>query len=264
MNRNMNQQQSRLAALIRKKQEERKRPSNFALWWMWGFFNVLALLFDLISASTVYHITAGNYLYALLTFFAGFIPLLMHEFGFIRAAANKVQKGITIVGASTSIITILVVGIIAGLVNISGVTRQATTSMEKGLMITLILISLFHALLAAAYFYTDSGIQRNHRKAETMELAYERIDEMVLAGKVMAALSKALNVEDRLLETFDDPEALQEITAKLSGNQLAVEPVTPPPAATYKKNGSHKAEPLPIAAADVDMVNPTLQQAGKK
>ena len=111
---NLTQNKDQLLALMRRPKTQ-KKPSNFALWWAWAFYNVVALFLDTITAYTVYTLT--NFLYAALVFFSGFMPLLMHEFLFIRAYASKVQRGIAIFGAGMSVLAIIGIGLLAGVLN---------------------------------------------------------------------------------------------------------------------------------------------------
>lgn len=212
--------QKRLKGLIQKPKKAEKRPSDFALWWAWGFFNLVAFLFDLIAASTVFAMTSNNWLYAILTFFAGFLPLMMHEFGFIRASANKRQKITAVLGAGIAVLSIIAVGVMAAIVNVTGLASVSSSAMELTIMIVLIFVSVTHGILAAVYFYTDSGIQRNHNRAETMAMAFDQIDEMKMAGGILQSLKQALKIEDELNELYESPDALTEIRGQLSGNDL--------------------------------------------
>ncbi|MCF6278503.1 MAG: hypothetical protein L3J16_07135 [Anaerolineales bacterium] len=247
----------RLQDLIKKPKEEKKRPSDFALWWAWVFFNLVAFLFDLIAASTVFQITGGNWLYATLTFFAGFLPLMMHEFGFIRANANKTQKAVAVIGAITAIGSIVLVGILAGIINVLGIANFASRSMEIGIVVTLIVISVLHGILAGIYFYADSGIKRKHTRAETLAYAYAQVDELRMAGQIMEALNKALEIEDDLIAKHGAPGVIRDIVAQLSGNDLDASPgddAAAPAVSTHSQ--------LPLAASETAVPMPALRETG--
>ena len=96
---------NRLLDLVKRPLQAKRKPSNFALYWAWIFYNAVALLFDTIAAGTVYDLV-GKFMYAVLTFVAGFLPLLMHEFLYTRAYANAAQKILAVIGAGLSVVTI--------------------------------------------------------------------------------------------------------------------------------------------------------------
>ncbi len=83
----------------------------------------------------------------------------MHEFLFTRAYANTMQKVLAVIGACVSVVTILTVGVIAGIVNVVGFTALSSQTLEIVLIITLVLVSGLHGLIAAIYFYIDDGIK---------------------------------------------------------------------------------------------------------
>ena len=45
---------NRLLDLVKRPLQAKRKPSNFALYWAWIFYNAVALLFDTIAAGTVY------------------------------------------------------------------------------------------------------------------------------------------------------------------------------------------------------------------
>src|SRR3972149_2257340 len=108
---------NRLLALVKRPQQAKRKPSNFALYWAWIFYNAVALLFDFIVAITIYELM-GKMAYAILAFAAGFLPLLMYEFLYTRAYASNWQKILAVMGAGLSVVTILGVGVIAGVINV--------------------------------------------------------------------------------------------------------------------------------------------------
>lgn len=150
---------NRLLALVQRP-SKKKEPSNFALWFAWFFYNAVALLFDVIAATTIYEMM-NSIIYAGLTFAAGFIPLLMHEFLYMRAYAGYWQKVIAVLGAILSVVTILTVGVLAALVNLTDFQANKLV-MEVAMIVMLVLVSGGHGLLAAVYFYIDDGIKAEH------------------------------------------------------------------------------------------------------
>lgn len=145
-----------------------KRPTNFALWWAYIFFNVVVLTFDVIAAWTVYEIT-NNWGYSILTFLAGFIPLMMHEFLYLRAYANVYQRGISVLGAVVAVLTVAGVALLSAGVNfaIASGINIASSASEIVILMLIVISALLHGVLAAVYFYVDDGIRASHKEAET-------------------------------------------------------------------------------------------------
>lgn len=169
-----------------------KKPSNVALWVAYGFFNVVVLVFDLVAAGTVYAIT-NNWGYAFLTFLAGFAPLMMHEFLFLRAYASPWQRGISIVGAIAAVITVGAVALLSAGVNLalaSGYTIASNVS-EIAILILIVGSALFHGVLAASYFYIDEGIRAQHTEAETVAFYDTRMKNIKRAEKLLDEADKA-------------------------------------------------------------------------
>lgn len=151
------------------KPKKAKKPSNGALWFAYAFFNVVVLVFDVVAAGTVYAIT-DNWGYAILTFLAGFAPLMLHEFLFLRAFANRPQRIISVIGAVAAVITVGSVALLSAGVNLAMASGYSIASGASEIVILILIVgaALLHALLAAIYFYIDDGIKAQHTEAETV------------------------------------------------------------------------------------------------
>ncbi|MCC7119888.1 MAG: hypothetical protein IT310_15290 [Anaerolineales bacterium] len=211
---------NRLLELIKRPEAAKRKPSNFALYWAWLFYNAVALLFDVIAAGTVYSMM-GKFAYAVLTFAAGFLPLLMHEFLYTRAYASKWQKVLAIVGAGLSVVTILAVGVLAGIINILGVTVASTQWLEIGMIIALVLVAGGHGLIAAIYFYIDDGIKANQVRAESVAYHERRIEDIQRAKEILALAEQGANDEDAIAKEYGGMEVLNEILGQLRGDNPA-------------------------------------------
>lgn len=213
---NISEKKEQLLALMRRPKTERK-PSNFALWWAWLFYNLTALFLDVITAYTIYAMT--NLLYAALTFFAGFLPLIMHEFLFMRAYAGKFQRGLAIFGAAVSVISIIGVGLAAGAVNVVGLTsvRANALYLELGIISAVVLIAVFHGLLAAVYFYVDEGIRAKHNQAEAVAYHEQQLASIRLAKTLADKVAEAATQEDEFVSKFGDRELLDEAMSQITG-----------------------------------------------
>jgi hypothetical protein len=213
---------NRLLELVKRPQQAKRKPSNFALYWAWAFYNLVALLFDVIAAGTVYAMM-GSIAYAGLTFAAGFLPLLMHEFLFTRAYASGVQRWLAIIGAGLSVVTILGVGILAGMVNLTGFMAVDSITLEIAMIVTLVLVSGAHGLIAAVYFYIDDGIKAKQAQAESMAYHERRLEHIRQAKEILALAEEGADQEDEIAKQYGGNggrELLNEILAQLRGNAI--------------------------------------------
>lgn len=211
---------TRLLDLVKRPQQAKRKPSNFALYWAWAFYNAVALLFDVIAAITVYDMM-GKFAYAALTFAAGFLPLLMHEFLYTRAYASGMQKILAMMGAGLSVVTILAVGVLAGIINILGVTVASTQWLEIAMIIALVLVAGGHGLIAAIYFYIDDGIKANQVRAESVAYHERRIEDIQRAKEILALAEQGANDEDAIAKQYGGMEVLNEILGQLRGDAVA-------------------------------------------
>jgi hypothetical protein len=210
---------NRLLELVKRPSQAKRKPSNFALYWAWLFYNAVALLFDTIAAGTVYDLV-GKIGYAVLTFAAGFLPLLMHEFLYTRAYANGVQKVLAVIGAGVSVVTILAVGVIAAIVNVFGLASLSSQTLEIILIVTLVLVAGLHGLIAAVYFYIDDGIKANQIRAESVAFHERRIEDIHRAKEILALVEKGANEEDAIAKQYGGMEVLNEILGQLRGDAI--------------------------------------------
>jgi len=174
------------------KPKKSKKPTNFALWFAYFFFNIVVLTFDIVAAGTVYSITKNGG-YAVLTFLAGFTPLMMHEFLYLRAYANNPQRWIAIFGAVVAVITVGLVAALAAGVNLAlanGYSLAAGTS-EIVILLVIVGAALLHGILAAVYFYIDDGIRATHTEAETVAFHETRMRNIKRAEQLLEEADKA-------------------------------------------------------------------------
>jgi len=169
-----------------------KKPSNIALWIAYVFFNVVILTFDIVAAGTVYAITK-NWGYAILTFLAGFTPLMMHEFLYLRAYANSYQRWIAVFGAVCAVITVALVAALSAGVNLALANGYNVASGASEIVILLVIVgaALLHGVLAAVYFYIDPGIRAQHTEAETVAFHETRMKNIKRAEQLLEEADKA-------------------------------------------------------------------------
>lgn len=195
--------------------KKQKNPSNLALYAALWVANLIFLVLDVISGFSIYLITAW-WLYGVLTALAGFVPLLLHEACFVRAYASGWQKFISIVGAVLAVFSVLLVGIVAGYVNVADVGVDVTTA-EVISVSSLVLISGMHAMLFIVYFYIDPGIQSNQRTEQAVAMSIQKSKVISSAGYVLKHAEGALALKKEL-ERQHGPqgaEALRAIVAQL-------------------------------------------------
>lgn len=210
---------NRLLDLVKRPQQAKRKPSNFALYWAWLFYNGVALLFDVTAAITVYNIM-GKLVYAILTFTAGFLPLLMHEFLYTRAYANGWQKAIAVLGACLSVVTIVVVGVLAAIVNVTGVSGVSMKWIEIGMIVGLVLVASGHGLLAAVYFYIDDGIKANQVRAESIAYHERMVEDVKRAREILTLAEAGMREQDEIATQFGGHDVLNEILSQLRGSNL--------------------------------------------
>lgn len=175
----MNDSVNELLQAVKLPEPKGRKPSNSALYAAIIFANAVFLLLDLISGATVWWMT-DFLLYGILTFLAGFGPLLLHEFLFVRAFASQAQKNIAVFGAVAALLSIMLIGVLAGYVNIVG-AEIAPQNIELATIMTLVLVASLHAILAVVYFYIDPGIAAKQQTAQALARAMQR-EALMLAG----------------------------------------------------------------------------------
>jgi len=200
-----------------KKPKKIKRPSNAALWVAYIFFNVTILIFDGIASATVYSLTQ-NIGYAVVTFLAGFLPLLMHEFLYLRAYASQWQRYISIGGAVLAALTVAVVAVLAAGVNVAIASGYSINQSASELVILLIIVvaALIHTVLAAAYFYLDEGIRATHAATENLAWHESRMKNLDRAEQVLEKAHQMRTKKANLVTRFGGEDGKKALELLLS------------------------------------------------
>lgn len=256
MSNNQNKVKS-LLDIVKRPEQAKRKPSNFALYWAWAFYNLVALLFDVIAAGTVYELT-GKITYAILTFAAGFLPLLMHEFLYTRAYASGWQKILAVIGAGLSVVTILGVGVIAGIVNITGITANSI-ALEIALIVTLVLVSGGHGLIAAIYFYIDEGIKANQVRAESIAYHERMMGDIQRAKEILGIAEISLNEQEALAASHGS-EVLSEVLNQLRGEthlRASQDQDAPPPLKPAQSTPPQMAKPAKATSIEATLTGET-------
>lgn len=197
-----------LLEAVKAPDRKKKQPSNFALYAALIFANLVFCLLDIISGFTVYWMTAF-WLYGILTFLAGFAPLLLHELLFTRAFASQDQKNIATLGACAALISIVLIGVMAGYVNIIGVNIAPQNS-EIATIIALVLIASFHALLAVIYYFIDPQIAAKQLGAQAVARAMSQGEMIALGDFILEITQKSVAKRNAIGNKHNMP-ALMEV-----------------------------------------------------
>lgn len=141
--------------------KEDTRPKN-TLWIANVAFNVMLAFLDFITAMTVGAMTM--WYYGVLVFAAGYGPVLLWEFLYIRPYASKNQKYFAIAGAILGAISTVGVGILVGILNVVQINDLlGVGTLEMIIVISLVVLSALHIVLFGLYYFTDLGIVRNQK-----------------------------------------------------------------------------------------------------
>lgn len=209
---NLINERNELLEAVKAPDRRKKQPSNFALYAALIFANLVFCLLDVISAFTVYWMTAF-WLYGVLTFLAGFAPLLLHEMLFVRAFASPTQKNIATLGAVTALLSIVVIGVMGGYVNIVGVTI-APENMEIATIVMLVLIASFHAVLAVLYYFFDDTILAKQMAAQAVARAMTQ-GELIALGDYILELTQKSVAKRNAIGDKHNRAALAEVLRQL-------------------------------------------------
>lgn len=202
-----------LLEFVSEPKKREKTPSNWALYASLMFANLVFLVIDAISGWTVYLMTdwAG---YGILTFLAGFIPLLLHEASFVRAYASYWQKWIAVGGAVLAIGSVMVIGIGAAVVNVMQVGVEVQTA-EIFTIVTLLVIAGIHALLFIVYFYADDGILSTQKTERAIANSIHKGRTITAAGRVLRQAEGAVALK-KAIERQHGPQGAEALAQLLS------------------------------------------------
>ena len=173
-------------------------------WIMFVFFNSVALVFDGLAVTTVYTLTNGNELLSLLALLPTGIPMLMWEGGWLYSLASPEQKRRSIYGVVLSVLSALVVGILAILANLGDPTMRFWVS--TGLLAWCVITVIIHGIWAAQYFYKDPVIMREHELQVVIsdnEYQAESLDE---AEKILDKAVVLLDKEQAMRKQYGEAE----------------------------------------------------------
>lgn len=192
----------------RRETEEKKRGpwiTRHAKWFMFVFFNAVALVFDGLAVTTVYKLTNGNLLLSALSLLPTGVPMFMWEAGWLYPLADKAQKIKSLWGIGISILSALVVGSLAIVATLT-TDPQETFLVSASLLIWCVIIVITHGILAALYFYRDPVIIRDHELQVTKaDNDYQR-ETLRDAEALLGDAERMLERERIMRERFGEKE----------------------------------------------------------
>lgn len=209
----MNSPVNELIEFVSEPKKKEKKPSNWALYAALIFANCILLVIDGISGFTVYLMTAW-WGYGLLTVLAGFVPLVLHEGAYVRAFSSKWQKIIAVAGAVLAIGSVVLIGALAAIVNVMGISVQVQTA-EIVTVVSLVGIAAAHALLFIVFFYIDDGINANQRTEQAIANSIHKTKMISAGGRVLHTAQNAL-VFKKAIEQQHGPQGAEALAVILS------------------------------------------------
>lgn len=205
---------ARAMALLANPPDAKKKPSNIGLYVVWFAFNAGLLFTEFVSAVSVFLMIMGvrGFLYAVATFFSGFLFFEVHSIAYTRAYASKFQAGVAIVGMLTTAGSTITIGIATAVVNglvafkiINLMSSTVVSILEVGIMVLLTAGIGWQVTLLATYFFTDpglialrkygAGLATNETMRKNLSLAQDQAEDLI---KTTDAIDKmaAENKED--------------------------------------------------------------------
>lgn len=226
----------------------KKSPSNNSLYFAIIAADVIFSMLDIGSGLTVYWLT-GIWFYGVLVFLAGVVPLLLFQKLFSRAFASNDQKKIAIGGALLAVFSILGIGVLAGVANVSGV---GNINSEMAVVLLIVVLAFVHAILLTWYFYIDEGIQADQTVAQTLARAM-RQSAMIEAGDhVLDVTSKSVKRRDQIGSKHGSKAALVELLHQMGWDDN--ENGIPDWLEKHDKSAQQQSRPMVVNAQNVERV----------
>ena len=173
-------------------------------WVMFAFFNSVTLVFDGLAVTTVYALTGGNLLLSALALLPTGIPMFMWEGGWLYPLADSKQKKLAIYGVILSVVSALIVGILAIVADLG--TAEMNFWVSAALLIWCVLSVVVHGIGAALYFYKDPIIMRDHELQVTIADNQYQSDSLRESEALLLDVEKMLQKESDLKARFGESE----------------------------------------------------------
>ena len=126
---------------------------------------------------------------------------------------SETQKKIAVTGAVISLTSIVLFGVLAGYVNVVGMSVNAQGA-EIAVITILVLIAAFHAILTAVYFYIDLGIKAEQATAQAVARAKQQGIMIKAGSEILSQVQLSVSERKRIGNMFDHA-ALNEVLLQM-------------------------------------------------
>jgi len=211
------------------------RPKN-NLWIAYVAFNVLLAFLDIITAITVGTFTL--WFYGVLVFGAGYGPLLLWEFLFVRPYASRHQKWAAIAGAVIGAFSTVGIGILVAILNVAKInTMFGAGTIEMIIIVSMVVLTASHIVLFGVYYFIDLGFQREQNFAVSLANHDDTV-RAVRQAKLIASELLSLGEE---LETEKNAGrgALVGLALNKLGTTNLLDDELEPEKVPFRSNGNH-------------------------
>lgn len=196
-----------------------KKPMN-RLWLATCGFNLIYFFVDLVTALAVGYLT--TWYYGALVFFAGILPMVLHEGLFSNPYASTAQRWISAAGFFLSVASALFVGILVVVINVVFDSTQTGKTLEAIAMSLLFGIAVVHGGLFAAYFFVDSGISALQGALRAMANNETKLREIRMSRQV-AEEAKPIIQELEDAHKSGDGALVSAALKSISGSDFEIE-----------------------------------------
>lgn len=192
---------------------KKKKVNNSGLWIALAFFNLVLLVIEIGSASTVYWVT-HIWFYAALIFLAGAVPLGLAEFLYVRPFSSLRQRSISVAMALIAVASILGMGVCAAIIN-SNLIEHMSISLTTPVTVIVVIVALIHGILCGWYFYSDEGIVADQVEARAIATAMRRRRQLAAADEILKVTDGTVQRRRDLAGQYGNKAALDEVLRQL-------------------------------------------------
>lgn len=216
--------EKRVVDVISPPKDKIKKPMN-RLWLATCGFNMIYFVVDLVTAVTVAFLT--TWYYGVLVFFAGILPMVLHEGLFSNPYASVIQRWISAIGFFLSVASALFVGVLIVVINVLFDSTPTGKTLEAVAMGLLFAIAVLHGALFATYFFVDASIVALQNALRAMAETGRKLQELRMSKQVA---EEAKPIIDELEASYNrgDSKLVNAAMKQISGTDFNEE--NPPPA----------------------------------
>lgn len=194
-------------------------PDNSSLTYSKYAYNLAALIVDLVTGWTIWQLTF--WYYGVFWFGAGAVAFYLHQKNWEREGNNDRQKDISIKGIVVSVVSMILMAIVAGgllIARANGISVNLLWS-EIGLIAATVSLFGWHAIQLARYYFLDDDWLINNSIARAKAQARKKVSIIKAAGEVVKANREALNMKNEQYKKHGDRAAVDAAIAKVDKTQ---------------------------------------------